>query len=103
MRKEQLGSFALDVVLAVLHSGNRASAGEVREEINERTGKDVSIGAVFTTLNRLIDRKLVVESAAQGPIRRGVPRRFFRVTAAGRLAAASRVKEVFAMAEGVFA
>ena len=41
------------VLLALLRLGNDAYGMEVRREIERRTGRDVSIGAVYTTLDRL--------------------------------------------------
>ena len=50
---QRLGEFEVLVMAALLHLGERAYGVPVRREIEERTGRSVSIGAVYTTLQRL--------------------------------------------------
>ncbi len=59
----------------------------VRREIEERTGRNVSIGAVYATLERL-ERKGYVSSSTGEPTpeRGGRAKRLFRLQAAGRRA-----------------
>ena len=56
----------------------------VRRDIEERTGRDVAIGAVYATLARLEKKCLVVSRLDDGtPERRGRARRFFSLEPAG--------------------
>jgi DNA-binding PadR family transcriptional regulator len=48
-----MGEFEQLVLLALIRLGPGAYGMEVRREIEERTGRDVSIAAVYTTLGRL--------------------------------------------------
>src|ERR1051325_1708101 len=47
------------VLLGVLQLGNGASGAAIRQEIHARSGRDVSINAVYTTLDRLEDKGLL--------------------------------------------
>lgn len=80
-----MGEFEQAVLLAILHLGDRAYGMEIRTLIEERTGRDVAIGAVYTTLQRL-DRKGYVSSRVGEPTadRGGRAKRFYAVEAAGR-------------------
>jgi DNA-binding PadR family transcriptional regulator len=48
-----VGEFEQLVLLALVRLGAGAYGMEVRREIEERTGRDVSIAAVYTTLGRI--------------------------------------------------
>ncbi len=67
-----LGAFEEQVMLAVLHTRDEAYGMSVRREIERRTGRDVAIGAVYATLDRLEAKGLLVSSRvlADGPSRR---------------------------------
>jgi DNA-binding PadR family transcriptional regulator len=56
---ESLGEFEQLVMLAVLRLEDEAYGATVRRELLERAGRDVSPGAIFTTLERLETRGLV--------------------------------------------
>lgn len=79
-----LGEFEVTVLLAVLHLGDRGVGVTIRDEIRQRTGRQVARGAVYVTLDRLEDKGLLTSRFdAASPERGGHPRRFFRATAAG--------------------
>jgi DNA-binding PadR family transcriptional regulator len=81
------GSFEQLVLLAVLQLGDRAYGMTVRQELEERTGQPVSLGAVYATLERLEKKGyLSARAAAGGPEREGRAKRFFHVEADGALA-----------------
>jgi len=79
-----LGEFEHMVLLAILQREDTAFGLEVRREIEESTGKEVSRGAFYTTVDRLERKGLVRwETAPPGGLRGGAPQRLFRVTDAG--------------------
>lgn len=79
-----LGEFEQLVLLAVLRLGDGAYGVTVRHEIETRTGRDVSIGAIYATLNRLETKGLVKSRAGEPTAARGGrAKRLFRVTAPG--------------------
>ena len=57
-----LGDFEQLVLLGVLRLGGEAYGAAIRQEIHERSGRDVSINAVYTTLDRLESKGFLIES-----------------------------------------
>lgn len=79
-----LGSLELAILLAVARLGDEAYGLAIRSDVSARTQHDYSVGAVYTTLERLEAKGLVASSmSAPAPVRGGRARREFRVTAAG--------------------
>ena len=76
-----LGSLEEQVMLAVLRTGQEAYGMNVRRELEAVTGRDITIGSVYATLDRLEAKALVISSRAAGPD--AVSRRIFAVTPAG--------------------
>jgi PadR family transcriptional regulator PadR len=76
-----LGAFEELVMLAVAQEGDEAYGMRVRREIERRSGREVAIGAVYATLDRLEDKGLVASVRADDVSSRA--RRFFRVTGDG--------------------
>ena len=79
-----LGEFEVVVLMAVLHLDDDAYGSAVRDEIERRSGRAVSRGAVYITLDRLEEKGLLSSrtggtSAGRG----GKPKRLFHVTAPG--------------------
>lgn len=84
---ERLGSFEEIVLMALIRLGTNAYGMTIRQELTKRTGKEVSIGAVYTTLERL-ERKGYVSSRLGDatPERGGRAKRYFRIEAPGEQA-----------------
>jgi len=70
------------VMLAVLRTGDHAYGMTVRRELETVTGRDVTIGSVYITLDRL-EAKGLVTSARATPRAAPGSRRVFSVTALG--------------------
>jgi DNA-binding PadR family transcriptional regulator len=84
-----LGSFEELVLLALLHQGNDAYSVTIRREIEQRSSSQVSMGAVYATLDRLEDKGLIRSRAGDtGPARRGRPRRYYELAPDGAAALA---------------
>ena len=77
------GEFEQVVLLAVVHLGDEAYGASIRREIADRGGRDVTIGAAYATLDRLVDKGYLKVRDAGPADRGGQPRRFFSITAAG--------------------
>lgn len=75
-----LGTFEEQVLLAVLRTGGEAYGMAVRREIERVTEREVTIGAVYATLDRL-EAKGLVNSCREE--RRGGSRRVFQVSGLG--------------------
>jgi len=100
--RDYLGEFEHIIVLALLRLEDRAYGVTVRQEIEVRAGREVSIGAVYATLGRL-EAKGYVKSHRGDPTpeRGGRSKRFFRVTPKG-VAAVNRTRRALqSMTEGL--
>jgi PadR family transcriptional regulator, regulatory protein PadR len=85
--RDYLGEFEHIVILALLRLGDRTPITTVRQEIETRAKREVSIGAIYATLDRL-ESKGYVKSRLGEPTseRGGRSKRFFQVTAKGMTA-----------------
>jgi DNA-binding PadR family transcriptional regulator len=59
MSPRELGQLELFSLLAIQHLGDEAIGLAIRDEIERRTGRRVSVGAGYATLGRLADKGLV--------------------------------------------
>lgn len=78
-----LAEFELYVMLAIARLGDDAYGVAVRQAIEARTGRPVSVGALYATLARLEDKGLLTLRTSTGESRRGRPRRYCRLTPEG--------------------
>jgi DNA-binding PadR family transcriptional regulator len=86
-RGELLGSLEHIILLALVRLDGNAHGMIVRREIEERTGRNISIGAVYATLERLEAKGYVSSFTGEPtPERGGRAKRLFRVEAAGKRA-----------------
>jgi PadR family transcriptional regulator PadR len=76
-----LGSLEEQVMLAVVRTGDDAYGMSVRRELEEVTGRDIAIGAVYATLDRLEAKGFVASTRPENA--EGPSRRVFAVTDAG--------------------
>ena len=79
-RQSYLGEFEQVVLLAVARLKDDAYGMGLRAAIAERTGRSVTIGAMYATLDRLVE-KGYLRSRDDAP--EGRARRFVALTAAG--------------------
>jgi len=79
-----LGELEQIVLLIVLQLGPEAQAVAIRSELEERAGRRLTRGALYKTLERLTEKGMLDWKVGEStPERGGIPRRDFRVTAAG--------------------
>jgi DNA-binding PadR family transcriptional regulator len=92
-RVETLGEFEQLVLLAIVRLDADAYGSTIRLEIEERTGRSIAIGALYTALDRL-ERKGYVGTRMSDPTpqRGGRAKRYFEVRGSG-LAALERSRE----------
>ena len=102
MPTPSVGSLELAALLAVARLGNEAYGLAVRQDLADRSGKDYSVGAIYTTLQRLEDKGLLSSRASDPlPVRGGRSRRQFRVTSAGARAIRDAERQSASMGAGV--
>jgi len=97
-----LGDFEQLVMMGVLRLGDAAYGAAIRQEIHARSGRDVSISAVYTTLDRL-EAKGFLSSSIGGPTaqRGGRRRKFYALRPAGTAAIQQAYRAITAMAAGL--
>lgn len=97
-----LAEFELYVMLAVARLGDEAYGVTIRHEIEERTGRPVSVGALYATLARLGQKELMeFEMSDPRPVPGGRARKYCRLTAEGRSALAHSAGMLARMMDGL--
>jgi PadR family transcriptional regulator, regulatory protein PadR len=97
-----LGEFEQIVLIAVLRLGENAYAIPIRDEIEQRTGRTVARGALYTALERL-ESKRCLRSRMSDPLpeRGGRSRRYFSVTPAGLAAVRASRESLLKLWQGI--
>ncbi len=100
--KKTLGEFEITVLAAVLHLGTDAYGASIIAEIQSRTGRDVSLGALHATLSRLETKGLLQSRFGDAtPIRGGRAKKFVRLTEAGFSNFESSMQDLQNMLQGL--
>ena len=83
-RREHLGELEQIVLLAVLRLGEGAYGVPIRLEIERRTGRSLTVGALYRTLDRLEEKGYVTSWFGDPtPERGGRSKRYFEVRPLG--------------------
>lgn len=84
---DRLRDLEYTLLLALLRLGDEAYGVPIRDEIAGRTGRELSLGALYTTLDRL-ENKGFIESRMGLPtaVRGGRRKKMCRLTTAGKRA-----------------
>jgi len=97
-----LGDFEQLVLMGVLRLGGDAYGAAIRQEIHARSGRDVSINAVYTTLDRLEAKGLLRSWEGEPTAQRGGRRRkFYELKPAGLAALRQAYRAFTSMADGL--
>jgi DNA-binding PadR family transcriptional regulator len=87
MKKYQLGEFEEIVILTIGVLYKEAYGVAIKNEIETRLSRQVSMGAMHTALVRLEDKGYIKSFNGESTEERmGRPRRYFQITALGRKA-----------------
>jgi len=98
----QLGEFEYLMLTAVARLGEGAYGVAIRQEIQDATGRPCSLGALYTTIDRLEQKGLVKTSMGDPtPQRGGRPKRMVRITPKGTQAATTFYNAVMRASRGV--
>jgi DNA-binding PadR family transcriptional regulator len=83
-KREFLGGFELLVLLALIRIGDEAYGVPISEAIEESSGKEVAMGSVYITLERLQQKGFVSSRLGEPTAERGGrAKTYFRITAKG--------------------
>ena len=104
MPRHNLGELEQLMVLALLRLGGEAYGAATRAEILERTGRSITPGAIYPTLDRLEARGLLRSHVGDPtPERGGRAKRHFHVTPAGLREIRRSWNQTAALASGLAA
>lgn len=97
-----LGEFEQLLLFALLRLGEPGYGVTIRREIERRTGREVSPGAVYTALDRLESRGLVSSWLGEPTaVRGGKRKRYYRLEPAGRESLKRTQEAMSRMVEGL--
>lgn len=86
-REKYLGEFEHVVLLALIRLNDGAYGAAIRQLLHDQIGRDVAIGALYSTLERMEKKGLVISRLGEATAERGGrPKRYFTVTATGQKA-----------------
>ena len=98
----RLGAFEHLLLLALVRLGDGTYGVPIRDELEARTGRLVSPGAVYTALDRLERRGLVRSQLGDPtPARGGKRKRCYRLTAKGAAAVRDAHDAIAHMTQGI--
>ena len=87
MKKYQLGEFEEIVMLTIAILYKEAYGVAIKNEIENRLSRNVSMGAMHTALVRLEDKGYIKSYDGEGTEERaGRPKKYFQITALGKKA-----------------
>ncbi len=87
MKKYQLGEFEEIVILTIAVLYKEAYGVAIKNEIETRLSRNVSMGAMHTALVRLEDKGYIKSIDGEGTEERaGRPKKYFQITALGKKA-----------------
>jgi PadR family transcriptional regulator, regulatory protein PadR len=84
VERSYFGEFELMVLLALVRLGDQAYGVPIAREIEKYRGREVSLGSVYASLERLEKKSLVTSSLGDPtPERGGRAKRYFQATKEG--------------------
>ena len=88
-----LGRFEEAVLLALMNATGEATIADIYEALADKL-KRVSLGAIYTTLDRMIEKKFVTRRKGEAlPERGGKARYYYAITSGGRHTCRNRSPE----------
>jgi DNA-binding PadR family transcriptional regulator len=79
-----LGPFEQAVLLGLVRLRDQAYGRAILKEVEARLGREVAVGAVYATLERLEAKRLITSEMGSGtPVRGGRARRFYSIHGPG--------------------
>src|ERR1051326_5925897 len=99
---DYLGEFEQIVMLAILRLPENAYGMRIRMEIKDVASRDASLGAVYTTLERLEDKGFLSSWVGEATEpRAGRAKKYFKITASGISALQSALRATESLKVGL--
>ena len=97
-----VGDFEQLILLALIRLGPQAYGVSIRQDIEARTARTISAGALYTALNRLENRGFVTSRLGEPtPMRGGKRKRLYSLRPAGEESVARAYESLRQMASGL--
>lgn len=101
-KNKNLGEFEMLVLAALIRLDDKAYGASISQEIETRARRNVSIGALHTTLTRLEEKGYVRSRLGEAtPERGGRAKRYYKITALGERRLKHSVSTIGDMLEGL--
>ncbi len=98
----RLGDFELLVVLSMIQVGDSAYGAVLAREIENRTQRDVSLGAIYKTLERLEAKSYLTSRVGEPRAERGGRRRkHYQLTSSGHRTLVRTLADLDSMRQGL--
>lgn len=99
---KNLGEFEIIVLAALIRLGDQAYGARIGQEITARSGRQVTVGALYTTLSRLEKKGYVHGRIGEAtPERGGRAKRYFSITPDGQAVLEQSIHVLGAMLKGI--
>ncbi len=95
-----LGKLEEMVAMALMHAGRNARASDVYGQIEDRIAKPAAFGAVYTTLERMVDKKLIDVVKEDIPGRNGRQRKLYTLNGEGQQTLSASLRQTGEMRAG---
>lgn len=101
-RKTFLQEFELIVLLAIMRLGPDAYGAAIARELEQTARRTVSIGALYATLGRLVDKGHLVQYVSDPlPVKGGRARKHYSLTGSGEGAVEHSARTLRRMMDGI--
>jgi PadR family transcriptional regulator, regulatory protein PadR len=99
---DQIGQLEQYVMLAIMRKQPRAYGVSVQQELFERTGKEYSVGAIYTTLEKLEKKGFAASRQGEATAERGGrAKMYFNLTAKGHSALQASLNAIESLRRGL--
>jgi len=97
-----IGPLDQHVMLAILRQQPRAYGVSIQEVIQERTGREYSVGAIYASLDRLEEKGFVAAKQGEPTAERGGRAKlYFSLTAPGQASLSQSLRAIDQMRRGI--
>ncbi len=97
-----IGPLDQQVMLAIMRQQPKAYGVSIQQLIEERTGREYSVGAIYASLDRLEDRGYVASKPGEPTAERGGRAKlYFKLTSPGQAALQRSLRAIDSMRRGV--
>ncbi len=101
-REKNLGEFEILVLAAILRQHDQAYGTSIKHELEKRTGRSPSLGALYATLTRLEKKGYIKSRVGEATATRGGrAKRYYSIEAAGRIQLERSISSMRKMVQGL--